>query len=115
MAFADRVKETASAPGTGDVTLAGAADASVQTFNAGVGVGKWFNYGIESQTPGSWEVGRGYLSNSTTLVRSRVWASTNSNALVNFTGAVDVWLDLPAAQIMDKGNVTALVMRLAMQ
>jgi hypothetical protein len=113
MAFADRVKETASAPGTTDVTLAGAVT-GFQSFNAAVGVNVWFNYAMESQTPGSWETGRGYLSNSTTLVRSRVWESSNSDTLVNFTGTVNVWLDMPAAQLVDKGNILALINRLAM-
>lgn len=113
MAFADRVKETASAPGTSNVTLAGAVT-GFQTFNAAVGLNVWFNYTIESQTPGSWETGRGYLSGSTTLVRSRVWQSSNSGSLVNFAGAVNVWLDMPAAQLVDKGNTLALINRLAM-
>jgi hypothetical protein len=113
MAFADRVKETSATTGTGDMTLAGAVT-GFQSFNDGVGQNVWFNYVIESQTPGSWEVGRGYLSGATTLVRSRVYESSNADALVNFTGATNIFLTIPADQVMDKGNVVALINRLAM-
>lgn len=115
MAFADRARETTTTTGPGDVTLLGAFDASYQTLNAAIGINKFFNYAIRHQTPGEWETGRGYLSNSTTLVRVRVWESSNSDALVSFSaGTKDVWIDIPAMQVMDKGNALGLAMRLAM-
>lgn len=99
-AFADRVKETASNPGTGDVTLTGAVTGYV-TFDASFGTDRQFVYQIEavdgSGVPtGGWEVGDGHLSASTTLVRDFVIRSSNSDALVNFTGSVYVFNTLGA-------------------
>lgn len=89
--FADRVKETTTTTGTGDITLAGAAS-QFQSFNSAFGTQKPFYYAIVGQSGTEWEVGVGYLSGSTTLVRQRVTASSNSNALVNFSsGTKDVF------------------------
>jgi hypothetical protein len=86
----DRVLETTVAPGTGNVSLAGAVTnyrtfASVATAN-----GDMFPYVIASST--DWEVGIGTRLTSTTFSRS-VIASSNSNALVNFSGTCEVWID----------------------
>lgn len=89
MALYDRVLETATTTGTGDITLAGAVT-GFRTFNAGSGVGPSFPYVIEgvdgSGVPtGEWEVGEGHLSGSSTLVRRVVYRSSNANALVNLS------------------------------
>ena len=86
--FADRVKESATTTGTGNFTLSGA-PAGFQTFNAAHGINGLFDYCIEGVNSngaptGEWEVGHGYLSGATTLVRARVFASSNANALVSF-------------------------------
>lgn len=72
-AFSDRVKETSTSTGTGNITLAGAVTGHV-TFNTAFGTNAELYYCIEavdgSGVPtGDWEVGQGYLSASTTLVR----------------------------------------------
>lgn len=94
MFFADRVLESATNPGTGNVTLAGAVT-GYRTFNAAIGTEKRFWYCIESSPQGSWEVGEGYLSASTTMVRSKLIASSTGST-VNFTGSVKVFLTVPA-------------------
>lgn len=110
--FADRVKETATTTGTGDFTLAGAVT-GYRTFNAAQGTNAWFDYCIEavdgSGVPsGDWEVGQGYLSASTTMVRNRVWASSNSNALVNFSaGTKNVFLTYAAQRGFTQGQGAA--------
>lgn len=89
--FADRVKETSTSTGTGNFTLAGAAT-GFQSFNTAYGTLMPICYAIVSQSAAEWEVGNGYLSNSTTLVRDRVTASSNGGAAVNFTsGTKDVF------------------------
>lgn len=99
--FAERVKETTTGTGTGNLTLAGAVT-GFQSFNAAFGTNVSFEYCIEavdtSGTPtGDWEVGDGYLSASTTLVRDIVRASSNSNAAVNFSaGTKNVFCTFPA-------------------
>ena len=112
MAFilADRVKESASAPGTGTVTLLGAAT-GYQSFSAGIGASNTTYYTIADQTGSNWEVGYGIVgAGGTTLARTTVLASSNSGSLVNFSsGTQDVWCDYPAkkAAIQDSlGTVT---------
>lgn len=95
--FRDRVKESATTTGTGNFTLAGAAT-GFETFNTAFGNGtahsNYFEYVIQGTggIASEWEVGRGHLSASTTLVRDQVYESSNSDALVNFSaGTKDVF------------------------
>lgn len=82
---ADRVKDTSTTTGTGSLTLSGSAPTGYVTFNAGIGQGPRFCYTIQIADESEWEVGVGYLSAATTLVRERVMKSTNSNNAVNFS------------------------------
>ena len=92
--FADRVKETTTTTSTGDITLGGAV-AGFRTFASQYDLNSPFPYVIDGGT--EWEVGLGYLSGSTTLVRQTVTSSSNSNALVNFSaGSKDVFVDASA-------------------
>jgi hypothetical protein len=95
---ADRVKETCSAPGTGTVTLLGAVT-QFQSFSSAVGANNTAPYAIADVSGANWEVGIGTVgSGGTTLARTTVLSSSNSNALVNFsTGTQYVWCDLPAS------------------
>lgn len=94
--FADRVKETSTSTGTGNVTLAGAV-AQFETFAANFEIGQRLDYAIVGQTGTEWETGRGYLSGTTTLVRELVFESSNADALVNFSaGTKDVFCSIPA-------------------
>lgn len=81
---ADRVKETSTTTGTGNVTLAGAA-AGYRTFNAAFGTSAPFYYVIQDANGTAWETGRGYLSASATLVREIVHQSTNGGAAINLS------------------------------
>lgn len=97
MIIHDRVKETSTTTGTGDITLAGAVT-QFESFNTNYGTQVWFPYAIVGQSGSEWEVGFGFLSASTTLVRSEVTASSNSNALVNFSaGTKDVFVPVTGA------------------
>lgn len=100
--FADRVKETATTTLTGDFTLAGAVT-GYRTFNTAFGVGPSFYYGIEavdgSGVPtGDWEVGIGWLSASTTLVRNQILSnSAGTTVAISFSaGTKNVFCDMPA-------------------
>ena len=99
---ADRVKETTTTTGTGDITLAGAA-AQFRTFNAAFGTLQFFYYVIQDADGIDWETGRGYLSSSTVLVRAYVQKSSNSNNAINLSAGThtvfstiteDAWEDL---------------------
>ena len=105
---ADRVKETATTTGTGNITLAGAA-AQFQSFNTAIGVGPRFKYSIVGQIGSEWETGEGYLSASTTLVRDIVESSSNANALVTFSaGTKDVFIPITAKMMTTRGQREAI-------
>src|SRR5207253_5550841 len=107
MRIADRVKETTTTTGTGNLTLAGSAT-TFRTFNNAIGTNVLFFYAIAHQSADEWEVGEGYLSGSTTLVRVRVLASSNSGAAVSLSsGTKDVFGTLPAAEIIGKAGIAA--------
>ena len=114
MAFvlADRVKESCSSPGTGTVTLLGAAT-GYQAFSAGIGANNTTYYTIADQGGTNWEVGYGTIgAGGTTLARTTVLASSNSGSLVNFSsGSQDVFCDYTAGKAVylnSSGNVSAL-------
>lgn len=87
--FADRVMETSTTTGTGDITLAGAVN-GFRTFNAACGTGDTFDYAIfaidaDTGAPtGAWEVGVGTYAGSNVLQRTTVLASSNAGAAVSF-------------------------------
>ena len=94
---ADRVKDSTTTEGSGALTLSGTAPTGFQSFSAGVGVGPRFDYCISSSGSTEWEVGEGYLSGATALVRETVYASSNSGAAVSLSaGAKDVFVTIPA-------------------
>lgn len=98
MAFviADRVRETTSTTGTGTITLAGPYT-GFQAFSV-IGNGNTTYYAIIDATTGAWEVGIGtYTTSGNTLSRTTVLASSNADALVNFSAGVkDVICTQPA-------------------
>jgi hypothetical protein len=106
MGYADRVKDTTTTTGTGNVTLSGTPPTGYQAFGTPFAVNDPIDYCIAGGA--EWEVGVGYLSASTTLVRDRVLRSSNSDALVNFSaGTKDVFCTLAADDIADAGVVAA--------
>lgn len=99
---ADRVKETSTTTGTGNLTLAGAASGYI-TFNSAFGTATSCYYTAVAGT--EWEVGLGHLSSSNVLVRDTVLSSSNSGALVNFSaGTKDVFNTVPA-QLANGANL----------
>jgi hypothetical protein len=116
--FADRVKETTTTTGTGAITLAGAFSGQFLTFTTRFAVNAPLIYAIVGQSGTEWEVGEGYLSGASTLVRDRVTASSNADALVNFSaGTKDVFDDVSAeflTQVPTLGEVVAMISGAAM-
>ena len=99
---ANNIAETSTSTGTGNFTLAGAiVDAANYvygaTFNSFYGTNHLFPYRIED-TAGNWELGEGYLSASTTLVRQNVFNnSLGTTAKINFpSGAKRVYVPTDA-------------------
>lgn len=94
----DRVKESSSTTGTGTFTLAGA-QSGYRAFSDVLADGDTTLYAIVEQTGTGWEVGLGtFATSGTTLARTTILASSNSNNAVNFgSGTKDVWINWPAA------------------
>ncbi len=109
--YGDRVKETTTTTGTGDITLGGAAS-QFQSFNTKFGTQVPFAYAIVGQSGTEWETGRGYLSGSTTLVREFPEdGSAGVATLVNFSsGTKDVFQTITAGDLQTDvmGSVLAL-------
>ena len=109
-AIADRVQETTVTQGTGTVVLAGAV-VGYQSF-AAIGNLNTTYYTIADQAGANWEVGVGtyYLAN-TSLARTTILSSSNSNAAVNFgVGTKAVFVTYPAerATYADSSNITTI-------
>ena len=95
----DRVKESSSTTGTGTFTLGGAVS-GFESFSAGIGGDNTTYYCIFETGTNNFEVGFGTLnSGATTLARTNVISSSNSDALVNFAGATEVFCTVPGAKI----------------
>lgn len=97
LVLADRVKETTTTTGTGDISLATAAT-GFQSFADAIGDGNTTYYAISSALGSEFEVGVGtYTLSTDTLSRDTVLASSNSGSLVNFSaGTKDVYVVYPA-------------------
>lgn len=105
----DRVKETTTTTGTGDITFAGAVT-GFESFGTGIGNSNTTYYCITLPGSSEFEVGLGTLSvDSSTMARTTIISSSNSDAAVNFSaGTKDVFCTLPASKAIIKnasGNV----------
>lgn len=104
----DRVKETATAPGTGTITLGGATS-GFQSFSA-IGNGNVTYFAIVDTASGAWEVNYGtYTSSGTTLTRNATpLSSSAAGALIDFTNSVEVFCTYPSEKAIyeeTSGNV----------
>lgn len=109
MLYKDRVKETTTTTGTGNITTAGAVTGFI-TFNTafGTGASNTFQYVIDSSGGSEWEVGVGYMSASTTLVRETILASSNSNAAVSFSSGTKNVRCTAAAKYFEQQTIQLL-------
>jgi hypothetical protein len=110
--YVDRAMETSTTTGTGAVTTAGAVT-GFRTLNAALGLNVLTDYCIEAVDAngvptGEWEVGEGYLSAATTLVRA-VPLSGSGALPVNFSaGTKRVFVTLAAEEVLSKGKIVAV-------
>ena len=106
----DRVKETTTTTGTGTLTLAGAVT-GFETFAAGVGNSNTTYYAVTLPGTAEFEVGLGTLSSdSSTIARTTVISSSNSDSAVNFSaGTKTIFCTIPASKsgcLDGSGNAT---------
>lgn len=94
---ADRVKETSTTTGLGNLTLAGAVS-GFQAFSAVCANNDTFFYVIAHQTAAEYEVGLGtYVSVTPAIARTTIIESSNADAAVNFSaGTKDIFITSPA-------------------
>ena len=95
----DRVKESSATTGTGTFTLGGAVS-GFESFSAGIGGGNTTYYCIFETGTNNFEVGFGTLNGgASTLARTNIISSSNSDALEDFGGATEVFCTVPGAKI----------------
>ena len=111
----DRVKESSSSSGTGNITLGGAIP-GYQTFNAAIATGSTVYYTIHNLTAGDddeWEVGLGTFTSPTTLARTTVLSSSaGAPTKTNFTAGasgLEVFITQPAEEAVYLNQATGLV------
>ena len=95
----DRVQETSTTTGTGVFTLGGVVT-GFESFATGIGNSNTTYYAIFNGGTAEWEVGLGTLNgDSTTLTRTTIITSSNSDNVVDFQGGTkDVFCTLPASK-----------------
>ena len=108
LVISDRIKETTTTTGTGTYTLGGAIT-GFETFTANLSNGDTTYYCCTDGT--DFEVGLGtFASSGTTLARTAILSSSNSNSAVNWTsGTRNIFCTLPAAKTVfldASGNAT---------
>jgi hypothetical protein len=92
--FADRVKETTTTTGTGDITLSGA-PVGFRAFSSALATSDTFYYGIEGGA--EWEIGQGTFQSDGKVDRTEVYISSNSNNAVNFSaGTKNIFITVAA-------------------
>ena len=101
MAFitADRVKDTSTTTGTGNITVSGSAPFGYRTFSTVLSVADTFYYAIQGQATAEWEIGVGTYASTNQFARTTVLASSASNSAVSFSsGTKNVFITLAAAK-----------------
>jgi hypothetical protein len=102
--FIDRLKESTTTEGTGDITLAGN-PMGFRSFSDYLTTGMIFNYCIDTLT-GSWETGLGTFQADGTIARTTVYTSTNSNALLDLAaGTKVIFLTVDSVYLRELGVV----------
>lgn len=106
---ADRVRDTSTTVGTGDVTVSGIAPTGYRTLSVVLAISDTFWYAVQHQTMDEWEVGLGTYSAANQFTRTTVLSSSNAGSAVAFSaGTKDVFITLVAGRTLQQdanGNV----------
>ncbi len=95
------VQQKTTGTGTGNLILASVAGKRDFSDAFGTGVDEdVFYYFISHQTASDWEIGTGHMSAAATLVRDTVIASSNADALVNFSAGTKDVINSPTAELV---------------
>lgn len=103
MAFiiSNRVKETSTSTGTGNITVAGAVT-KFRAFSTVCATSDTFIYAIEHDTANEWEIGYGTYSSANTITRTTLIDSSTGSA-VSFTAGTK-YVYITTADFLSKGN-----------
>ena len=100
---ADRVRDTSTSTGTGNVTVSGSSPTGFRTLSAVLSVGDTFYYAIQGQSSSEWEVGLGTYSSANVFARTTILSSSNAGSVVTFSaGTKDVFLTLAASKTIQR-------------
>ncbi len=102
----DRIKESTTITGTGDVSLGGSSE-TFDTFQSVMSNGDTTFYAIVTKESGvdEWEVGLGTFNTGNTLTRTTVYAGSNGTSAVNFSsGGKDIFISYPASKAVVAGE-----------
>ena len=111
MAFvtADRVSDTTTTTGTGNITVSGIAPTGYRALSTVLSISDTFYYCIQSQTTSEWEAGVGTYASSNVFSRTTILASSNNGNLVVFSAGVKtVFVTFPASKTLQVGPTGAL-------
>ena len=103
MAFitADRVKDTSTTTGTGNIRVSGSAPFGYRTFSTVLSVADTFYYAIQGQSTAEWEIGVGTYASTNQFARTTVLASSASGSAVSFSsGTKNVFITLAATRTL---------------
>ena len=102
--FVDRVQETSTTTGTGNIALGGAVT-GFQSFNSALSNGDTCYYCIADPTTGDWEVGLGTFISPSTLSRTTVQTSSNSGSAVSLSSnSKNVFVTVSGAALASFGG-----------
>lgn len=105
LVLADRVKETTTTTGTGDISLGGA-ETNFVAFGTALSDGDTTYYAIVDDVNADFEIGIGtYTSGTDTLSRDTILDSTNAGSAVNLSaGTKVVFITYPAEKSVRVGS-----------
>ena len=106
---ADRIQDSTSTAGAGQLTLANSAPQGFRTFGSVMSDNDICSYGIYNRSASEWEVGCGtYNATGTKFTRTVTWASSNAGSVVTFAGGTkSIFLTTPAHHVYAAGNTGA--------
>jgi hypothetical protein len=111
MAFvtADRVSDTTTTAGSGDITVSGVAPTGYKALLTVLTVGDTFYYCIQGQATAEWEAGVGTYVSLNVFARTTILASSNNGNLVVFSAGVKtVFITFPAVKTLQLTPAGAL-------
>lgn len=104
----DRVRDTSTSTGTGDLTVSGTAPTGSRTLSAVMSASDTTVVCIQHQTADEWEVCEATYSGSNVIARGTLLSSSTGSRVDFSAGTKDVWVDFAADKVVDVDRVQTL-------